>query len=746
MSQLAHDRPLGDPRIYYSLWLLITSAAWAQGGATDTLFGGLVSVLFWGGCYALALWVGRHHTQRPLPFAKPLSDGMAVVGMVAFAMVLVQQGLLPGLITLVLWLQAAKAVTLGRKRDLHFAIGISFVVLLFAAAESRSGWFLVQTLLYVLAGIYTLVLAFADECRAEAAQVTHSTAQRGTLPVSVVPLSLGFIAIAAAIYLLMPRPPAMHWGAYLHNGGHDYLDEQWEQQARQQRDLELPEGEGEADGRRRSTDSRRTGNEPAGEGGDEPAPAYNGLDEQLDIEQARASTGLVNTIVLYMQAPHPLYLRGRVFDTFDGLRWSASDQRERMRQLQRGQLRLAKQEAAQPEIEQQIEVVAPLSDGLVGAAELVGVEFPGNVLAEDAYGNLRAPRQIGAHTRYTAYSRFQQVAGRPAYPAALTQPKPYLQLPADYDPRVGELAAEVVGEQRGIAAAIALEQHLRSHYQYTFQTIINSQGKTPLGHFLFESHRGHCEYFASAMAVMLRTRGIPSRLVTGFSATRYNPLTGYYEVWTLDGHAWVEAWFPEAGWVLFEPTAAYQLPDPDVPVTTAEAIEQYVNDLVAMNQAVEGEAAEKPRSLDPLTLLASAMAAIKQGVMVLLMMGYWVVTEFGLWIAVAVALAVAALFAYRALRNPIADRLALWRLRRIGDPVRLVLASYLELEHWYGRRGLPRPVGETVEEHLERLRGRLGESVVPLVERFVQVRYGALVPDQEAAKASYQVFLRLVGR
>ena len=74
--------------------------------------------------------------------------------------------------------------------------------------------------------------------------------------------------------------------------------------------------------------------------------------------------------------------------------------------------------------------------------------------------------------------------------------------------------------------------------------------------FLFETKTGHCEYFASAMAIMLRLQGVPARLVTGFSATNKNPLTGYFEVRALDAHAWVEAYFPAHGWVTFEPTPA----------------------------------------------------------------------------------------------------------------------------------------------------------------------------------------------
>ena len=63
----------------------------------------------------------------------------------------------------------------------------------------------------------------------------------------------------------------------------------------------------------------------------------------------------------------------------------------------------------------------------------------------------------------------------------------------------------------------------------------------------------------------MRAQDIPARLVTGYSVTTFNPVTGYYEARVLDGHAWVEAWIAGTGWVTFEPTAAYALPKENTP-------------------------------------------------------------------------------------------------------------------------------------------------------------------------------------
>jgi hypothetical protein len=81
-----------------------------------------------------------------------------------------------------------------------------------------------------------------------------------------------------------------------------------------------------------------------------------------------------------------------------------------------------------------------------------------------------------------------------------------------------------------------------------------------LANFLFERKHGHCEYFASSMAVMLRSLDIPSRMVTGFRGGEYNDLTGQYVVRASDAHSWVEAYFPGSGWISFDPTPAGSVP------------------------------------------------------------------------------------------------------------------------------------------------------------------------------------------
>jgi hypothetical protein len=132
----------------------------------------------------------------------------------------------------------------------------------------------------------------------------------------------------------------------------------------------------------------------------------------------------------------------------------------------------------------------------------------------------------------------------------------YLQLPGKVDPRIAALAKGVIekaGARTGYDESRAIETYLRDNYQYSLD--LKAGGPDPLADFLFHVRSGHCEYFSTAMAVMLRTRGIASRVVNGFLPGEYNQASGAYTVRQSDAHSWVEVYFPQTNsWVTFDPT------------------------------------------------------------------------------------------------------------------------------------------------------------------------------------------------
>ncbi len=133
--------------------------------------------------------------------------------------------------------------------------------------------------------------------------------------------------------------------------------------------------------------------------------------------------------------------------------------------------------------------------------------------------------------------------------------KKFLQLPA-MSPEITRLAAKLtknaVTEEN---KADTILHHLRTEFGYSLELAEGSE-QTPLDHFLFTRKEGHCEYFASSMVMLLRLAGIPARLVNGFMGLEWNDLGQYMVVRQHHAHSWVEAYLPNKGWVIYDPTPA----------------------------------------------------------------------------------------------------------------------------------------------------------------------------------------------
>ena len=129
----------------------------------------------------------------------------------------------------------------------------------------------------------------------------------------------------------------------------------------------------------------------------------------------------------------------------------------------------------------------------------------------------------------------------------------WVQLPADVDPRIAKLALRLVGRKVSrLEQALTLEAALRREWTYSLAG--DQDPKDPLGDFLFGKKTGHCEYFATSMAVMMRTLGHPARVVNGFLGGQFNDFGDYRMIKQGDAHSWVEVYFPKYGWATFDPT------------------------------------------------------------------------------------------------------------------------------------------------------------------------------------------------
>lgn len=276
--------------------------------------------------------------------------------------------------------------------------------------------------------------------------------------------------------------------------------------------------------------------------------------------------------VLYVYAPqgHHYYWRSKLFDTYSNGQWTAStDDRA---QSDFGII-LAEAETAyrlRTNVQQRFQIAIP-STRLVYAAPqpMAFSSLPvtydviytspnreyGTIVAVRGANPLKAGRKYEVTSSISIADEASLRAAGTEYPAWVGGR--YLKLPDTVTPRTRELAATITAPyDNPYDKARAIESYLRSHITYNRQVSAPPATVEPVDYLLFERPEGYCNYYASAMVVMLRAAGIPSRVAAGFAQGTLDDTLKAYRVLESDAHSWVEAYFPGYGWIEFEPTSA----------------------------------------------------------------------------------------------------------------------------------------------------------------------------------------------
>jgi transglutaminase-like putative cysteine protease len=248
--------------------------------------------------------------------------------------------------------------------------------------------------------------------------------------------------------------------------------------------------------------------------------------------------------------------RGVGLDTFDGRVWSVSKRRTA------GFARIP--DTKFNGVHARVEVLpstggdALFSPGLPVAAARLGSFMPGEgpqVWSWFGSGDLFVEPRFTGPFAYEVWARVPQpstlVRRGHDYPDEIVEHD--LQLPGSLDPRIRELAQSwTKGQTDPYEQARAIVDHLSSEFRYTLE--LPGDVPDPLANFLFGRKAGHCEFFSTAMVVMLRTLGVPAREVTGFSGGVLSPSGDHYLVRAGDAHSWAEVYFPGVGFAPFDPT------------------------------------------------------------------------------------------------------------------------------------------------------------------------------------------------
>jgi protein-glutamine gamma-glutamyltransferase len=276
------------------------------------------------------------------------------------------------------------------------------------------------------------------------------------------------------------------------------------------------------------------------------------------------------SIVMRVELPEPsaqkldrLYLRGVAYDRYDGTAWTNQFTHRRMLvETAPMEFTVRRPQSVMklgPTLRQHI-LLESLDTAVLFAApfaETVNGRFP--ALQSDAGGGLYLPFPSSSRIEYAVVSRPHPLMPADHQSQPIAHPESFsrhfLQTPHDSD-TVAVLAREIThNEPTSYGKAVAIERFLSRNFRYSLDVPLAEQTH-PLEDFLFKRKTGYCEHYATAMVIMLRTVGIPARLVTGFLATEWNDYGNYFLVRQQDAHAWVEIHLPRSGWVTMDPTPA----------------------------------------------------------------------------------------------------------------------------------------------------------------------------------------------
>jgi len=520
--------------LYYKLSTYALVAAGFLAAATSGFVGVVVPALL---CGALVVsWVAdTSRLKRSLPRWLWTALGIACVPAWYADVRWLSHSFLIGTLHLAFLLTAVTLVTRDGDRDTFLLYLLSFGALLAAATLTIQLIFLPCLILFLGAGINALLLFEMNRSSTRAlaggmirpVYVPRNLLGTGfelfasfpsrSITVLTLALTLGILALAAPLFYLLPR---ISLGVRYHEAGA----------------MELISGFSET-------------------------VALGALGR---IKQSPELVMKVKVDAPVAGLPQDLKWRGIALDHFDGKAWSrARSERSRIA-TQAGYFKV-QQEVQGTDMLVQTFLLQPIATEIVfGSHKVLAVSGDLGTLERDAFDNIYSVAPRTSAMRYSVVSDITPLDPRFISPTAQAPPDEIstlcLQVP-HLDARIARLAHTATASAgTPYEKARTLENFLKTTYEYSLDLKGTPDDPDPLAVFLFAARRGHCEYFASAMTVMLRQLQIPARLVNGFRAGEYNALSGHWSVRQSDAHSWVEAWFPPYGWIEFDPTPAQPAP------------------------------------------------------------------------------------------------------------------------------------------------------------------------------------------
>jgi len=437
---------------------------------------------------------------------------------------LISRTFLSSTVHLVLFVMVVRLFSARRDRDYYFLAVISFLMLLAASVLTVESTFLFAFAAFLLVGVVAFILMEMLSASRRATILAKPAAdpsmakQLGLWLVLSAPGFVLFLLLGgAAIFLVLPRLSSSYLSEYAVSTG-----------------------------------------------------IATGFSDHVQLGQI-GEIQQSNSLVMHIEVEgdqhgvFELKWRGVTLNLFNGKSWSNPHEQHFVRRV--GDRFLLREPEPNPEIAAPARIIhyrvvmEPLASSVFFLAPTpLTLEGDYRVVSMDEAGGVFDPDPEHPVNIYQASSDVAQPSPARLRTAGSAYPPQVLlndlQTPAWLDPRIARLANEITAsESNNYDKAAAIERYLSTHFTYSLK-LPATVDRDPIAQFLFQRKQGHCEYFASAMAIMLRTLGIPARVVNGFRTGQFNDITAQYVVRARDAHSWVEGFFPGYGWVSFDPTPA----------------------------------------------------------------------------------------------------------------------------------------------------------------------------------------------
>jgi protein-glutamine gamma-glutamyltransferase len=299
---------------------------------------------------------------------------------------------------------------------------------------------------------------------------------------------------------------------------------------------------------------------------------------------------LSDDVVMKVKSNKWAYIRGLAFDRYDGTGWEIDGENEGHFEAMYTHVpphRLEPDEGIIRHWDKTVEIVQmfyiqrKMPNIIFGAYNGNLLFFPAETIYRDNNGGLRSPYYMEEGMVYSIISRYvpmdsdmvellekhhdyykQTLKDDKVFTIFKVFPEEYLkytQLPASLPYRTRKLAGDILSEKGATQASnlrktFILANYLRETYLYDLDIPPFPDNRDSVDYFLFEQKRGYCEHFASALVIMLRSQGIPARMIFGYQPGEYDPISGYYSIKQSDAHAWVEVYIPGYSWYSVDPT------------------------------------------------------------------------------------------------------------------------------------------------------------------------------------------------